>query len=61
MSYLTALPLPSPSHLIGLILVKLVAISVALALEETAGRQIIPIIGVIYAILLPLALFWLAP
>lgn len=59
MVHLQSLPTFSASHLIGLLAVKLLALSVAISISEARGREVIPLIGVVYAVSLPMVL-WLA-
>ena len=57
---MTSLSSIAPIHLITLLAVKVAALSVALTISEREGRDLIPLVGVVYAVALPGALWLLA-
>ncbi|MEM1275899.1 MAG: hypothetical protein AAGH74_05200 [Pseudomonadota bacterium] len=58
---MTSLTSLAPAHVIGLLLVKITALSVAITLSEQQGRDLIPLVAVIYAIALPVMLWCFGP
>ncbi|MEM8793386.1 MAG: hypothetical protein AAGE80_17320 [Pseudomonadota bacterium] len=50
-----------PGHLIGLLAVKATALTLAVSLTEQQGRALLPMIGGVYAVLLPFVLWLLRP
>ncbi|MEM7237269.1 MAG: hypothetical protein AAF501_05530 [Pseudomonadota bacterium] len=61
MTYLASVQNSGASQLIGLIGVKLVALMVVIALSEERGRELMPLIGVTYAVILPIILWLIGP
>ena len=57
----TSLPMPSTTHLIGLLCVKLIAVAVTVIVDEEAARRIVPVVALVYALGLPLILWIAAP
>ncbi|MEM9043457.1 MAG: hypothetical protein AAGC81_02090 [Pseudomonadota bacterium] len=55
---MTSLSSIAPIHLISLLLIKIAALSVALTVSEQKGRDLIPLIGVLYVVTLPF-MIWL--
>lgn len=61
MAHLSSIHGVSAGQLIGLLAIKLIALSVAVAISEEKGRELLPLIGVAYAAALPFMLWIFAP
>ncbi|MEL6479146.1 MAG: hypothetical protein AAFR17_17590 [Pseudomonadota bacterium] len=52
---------PLALQVIGVLAAKLIALALAVSLSEQRGRDLVPVVAVIYAVALPVALALMAP
>ncbi|MEM7509120.1 MAG: hypothetical protein AAF415_20560 [Pseudomonadota bacterium] len=61
MIHLASIPAPTASQAIGVLIFEILALAVATTLSEERFRKVMPVLGAIYAVSLPLVLWFFRP